>query len=300
MKEEVRKILEKHRYKIVGNHSAVKLCHWLRESLLRKRSCYKSKFYGIATHRCLQMTPSVAWCQHRCLFCWRPVEYTLGEKIDVPLDEPEFIVENSIKSQRELLSGYWGDARVSKKEMEEAYNPKHVAISLAGEPTNYPYIEELIEAYHKRGFTSFLVSNGMNPEKIAKVKPSQLYLSLIGYDEKSYLKICRPIIKDGWKRFLESLEIFGTRKLRRVIRITLVKGYNLEHAEKFAKLIEIASPTFIEAKGYVHVGFSRLRLKRENMPTFQEVFKFAKILEEETGYKIKDKCEESKVVLLER
>ena len=298
--KEALEILRKHHYKVVGKHSAVKLCHWTKKSILTKgeRFCYKQKFYGIKSHRCLQMSPSVAWCQHRCLFCWRPVEHTLGEEINVSLDEPSFIVEKSIEAQRSLLSGYWGEKRVDRKDMEEAWNPKHAAISLAGEPTTYPYIDELIEEYHKHGFTTFLVTNGMHPERLEKVKPYQLYLSLIGYDEESYKRICRPTIKDGWQRLMKSLEIFSGKKQRKVIRLTLVKGYNLEHAEKFAKLIELASPTFIEAKGYVHVGFSRQRLRRENMPTFDEVKEFAIALEKATGYKIKDYVEESKVVQL--
>lgn len=299
--EDVKRLLEKQGYKIVGRHSAVKLCHWTRERLLRKRSCYKAKFYGIASHRCVQMTPSVAWCQHSCLFCWRPVEYTLGSEHINFVDEPVEIVEASIEAQRTLLSGYGGEARVSKQELKEALDPKHVAISLAGEPTNYPYIAELIEAYKARGMTTFLVTNGMNPEKIAEVNPTSLYLSVISPDEQTYRRLNRPRIRDGWERFNQSLEVFGSKKgSRRVVRITLVKGYNLEKAEKFDSLIEKANPDYIEAKGYVHVGYSRQRLKRENMPSFEEVEAFAKTLARVTGYEIADKSLSSKVVLLKR
>ncbi|MCK4309827.1 MAG: 4-demethylwyosine synthase TYW1, partial [Methanomicrobia archaeon] len=72
MDREVRTLLRKQRYKIVGEHSAVKLCHWLKKSLMEDRVCYKQKFYGIKSHRCLQMTPAVISCTHKCLFCWRP------------------------------------------------------------------------------------------------------------------------------------------------------------------------------------------------------------------------------------
>ncbi len=301
MNREIKKLLEKQGYRIIGSHSAVKLCHWTRERLLRKRSCYKSKFYGIASHRCLQMTPSVAWCQHACLFCWRPVEHTLGSEFTLEPDEPEEIVEASIEAQRKLLSGYGGEARVSKEELREALEPKHVAISLAGEPTNYPYIAELIEAYKSKGMTTFLVTNGMNPEKIAQVKPTSLYLSVISPDEQTYRRLNRPRVKDGWERFNQSLEVFGSKKgTRRVVRITLVKGYNLEKAEKFASLIEKANPDYIEAKGYVHVGYSRQRLNRENMPAMEEVESFAKTLAQVTGYEIADRSLSSKVVLLKR
>ncbi|WP_456474218.1 4-demethylwyosine synthase TYW1 [Candidatus Pyrohabitans sp.] len=298
---EVREILEKQSYRIVGRHSAVKVCHWTRERLLRKRSCYKARFYGIESHRCLQMTPSVAWCQHSCLFCWRPVEHTLGAEMQGEADEPELIVEEALKAQRTLLSGYWGEKeRVTRQEMEEAYSPKHVAISLAGEPTNYPRIAELIEAFHRRGMTTFLVTNGMNPERIAEVRPTSLYISLIAHNEKLYRRINVPRVKDGWQRLMRSLEVFSQSRSRRVVRITLVRGYNLEAPEAFAPLIERADPDFIEAKGYVHVGYSRRRLTREHMPSYEEVGEFAGALAEATGYTIADSSRDSKVFLIKR
>lgn len=298
--EKVRGILEKQGYKIIGRHSAVKQCLWLKRSLIKNMPCYKQKFYGIASHRCIQLTPSFAWCQHACLFCWRPVEHSLGVEIDVELDEPGFIVEESIKAQRKILSGYKGNANVSMEKFKEAYNPRHAAISLSGEPTTYEYIDELIEEYHKRGFTTFLVSNGMLPERLERCNPTQLYLSLIAYDEEVYRKINRPLLKNGWQRLMQSIEIFSSKKTKKTIRITLVKGYNIEKPEKFAKLIEKANPDYIEPKGYVHVGYSRLRLQRENMPSYEEVMEFARILSREINYEIGDSSEISKVALLVR
>ena len=298
---EVREVLERQGYRIVGRHSAVKLCHWTRERLLRKRSCYKSKFYGIESHRCLQMTPSVAWCQHRCVFCWRPVEHTLGAELQGEVDDPEFIAEEAIKAQRALLSGYGGEKeRVTEQEFQEALSPRHVALSLAGEPTNYPRIGELVEAFHRRGMTTFLVTNGMNPERIAEVRPTSLYLSLIAHSEDLYRKINVPRIRDGWQRLLHSLEVFSQSRSRKVIRITLVRGYNLEAPEAFAPLIDIAQPDYIEAKGYVHVGYSRRRLTREHMPSYEEVGAFARALAEATGYAVADSSRDSKVFLLKK
>lgn len=293
-------LFEKQGYRIVGAHSAVKVCHWTKERLLRNRGCYKSRFYGIESHRCLQMTPSVAWCQHRCIFCWRPIEHTIGNEIDFEVDEPGFIVEESIKKQRVLLSGFKGNDKTDKQEVEEAFEPKHVAISLSGEPTNYPPIDELIREFNKRGLTTFLVTNGQNPEALKSVRPTQLYLSLIAYDNELYCRINNPQHGDGWERLNKSIEIFRQKKTRRVIRITLVKGYNLDYPEKFAELIKRARPDFIEPKGYVHVGYSRKRLRREDMPSFEEVYRFSEILGRETGYKIKDYSTVSKVVLLSK
>lgn len=300
MDEAIKKLYGRQGYRLVGEHSAVKVCHWTKEKLIRNRPCYKQKFYGIASHRCLQMTPSVAWCQHKCLFCWRPMEFMGAEMKLERYDEPAMIAEESIKKQRALLSGYWGEkGRVDMQEVEEAHNPRHAAISLSGEPTNYPYLQELIEEYHKRGMTTFLVTNGQNPEKLADVKPTQLYLSLIAYEEELYKKINLPLLKDGWERLNRSLEIMGQRKdVRKVVRLTLVRGYNLEHPEKFAKLILKTDPDFVEPKGYVHVGYSRRRLEREHMPSFEEIMQFSKILSEEIGYEIKNKAQDSKVALL--
>ncbi|MFQ5815986.1 MAG: radical SAM protein, partial [Candidatus Hydrothermarchaeaceae archaeon] len=234
------------------------------------------------------------------VFCWRPVEHTLGEEIDVELDEPAFIAEESVKRQRALLSGYWGEARASRQDVEEAYEPRHVAISLAGEPTNYPHIQELIREFHGRGMTTFLVTNGQNPERLGEVEPTQLYLSLIAYDEDLYRRVNAPRVRDGWSRLQESIDVLGDKGGRRVIRITLVRGYNLEHPERFAELVSRCEPDYVEPKGYVHVGFSRRRLERDHMPTFREVYDFGRVLAEETGYAVKDALRGSKVVLLSK
>ena len=59
MDEQLKARLQKQHYHLVGEHAGVKICHWTKESLLRDRSCYKGKFYGIASHNCLQMSPVV-------------------------------------------------------------------------------------------------------------------------------------------------------------------------------------------------------------------------------------------------
>ena len=59
--EELRSVYRRQGYRLVGNHSAVKTCHWARKSLSTggRENCYKQKFYGVPSHRCLQMTPSL-------------------------------------------------------------------------------------------------------------------------------------------------------------------------------------------------------------------------------------------------
>ncbi len=290
-------MLEKQGYRMVGRHSAVKLCHWVRERLLRGRACYKSRFYGIESHRCVQLTPSVAWCQHRCAFCWRPVEHTQGAEMEGSLDEPESIASGAIEAQRALLSGYGGESRVSRQDFAEALAPRHVAISLAGEPTNYPLLPELVQEFHRRGMSTFVVSNGMNPQVMERVEPTQMYLSLPAPTQEVYRKLARPVVRDGWSRLMQSLEVLSGMECRTAVRITLVRGYNFL-PEEYARLVEKAEPDFVEAKSYMHVGYSRRRLSRQHMPLHAEVVEFAEALADATGYRIKDASPESRVVLL--
>ena len=284
-------------YQIVGRHSAVKTCLWLKKSLKGEGVCYKQKFYGIRSHRCLQMTPALL-CNQSCVYCWRPLELLKGFE---GWDSPEFIVEESIKAQHRLLSGFHGTAGVDKKKLEEAYKPNQVAISLIGEPTLYPYLPELIEEYKHHNFTTFLVTNGTNPDVLELVEPTQLYISLTAYDEESHLVLNRPP-KSNWDRILRSLDVMSKAKSRTVIRLTLIKGYNMHEKaiEKYAQLIDKASPDFIEAKAYMYLGYSRLRLRYENMPEHADIVEFAEKLAKATGYEIKDESEPSRVVLLAR
>ena len=41
--------LERQQYRFAGGHSAVKVCHWTKQSLLNKDTCYKERFYGISS-----------------------------------------------------------------------------------------------------------------------------------------------------------------------------------------------------------------------------------------------------------
>ncbi len=278
-------------YHIIGKHSAVKTCLWLKKSLKDEGYCYKQKFYGIPSHRCLQMSPALI-CNLSCVHCWRPLDLMPPFK---EWDSPDFIVEESIKAQRRLLSGFFGTAGVNRKKLEEALEPKHVAISLIGEPTLYPRIDELVEEYKKRGFTTFLVTNGTNPSALEKTEPYQLYLSLTAYDEESH----RALQGKRWDKIEESLKLLPKLDTRTVIRLTLMRGINM-NPEKFAKLIDKASPDFVEAKAYMYLGYSRRRLKAENMPEHEEVRRFAEELAKLTGYEVKDESEVSRVVLLVR
>ena len=289
-------MLKRQHYSLFG-HSAAKLCHWTKASLTKGQVCYKQKFYGIESHRCLQMTPTVSWCQQNCVFCWRPL--TAPTKFPKDFSKPGEIVEESIARQRVLLSGYGAlREQIGEKKLNEAMNPNQVAISLAGEPPLYPELPKLVEEYNKRGFSSFVVSNGLETEMFSSLKPTQLYLSLEAADEKMHLKLNSPTEKNSWGKINSSLEAMPSIKTRKAIRITAIKGLNLGHEKEFAKLIERAQPDFVEVKAYMFVGYSRKRLAEENMPLYPEVREFAEKINKHLGYTVAGESKPSRVVLL--
>ncbi len=296
--------LERSGYRLLGEyrHSAVEVCRWTRKSILGQGFCYKQKFYekfyGVESHRCLQMTPSLPFCDHKCVFCWRNVDLTYPSWRG-GCDEPAVILDGAIEAQRRLLSGFKGNPNADRRKWEEAQNPTLCAISLAGEPTLYPKIGELIAECHRRGMRAFLVTNGQHPEVLREiVEPTQLYISVVAPDEGTYRRVCRPQVPDGWKQLNESLELMPSFGCGKVLRLTLVRGLNLKDPAGYARLIEKSGCDFAEPKGYMFVGYSRQRLKMENMPSHEEIKNFAEELARETGYEIADESEPSRVVLL--
>ena len=308
---ELRKRLVKQQYGFTGEHSAVKICNWTKRSLKDDGVCYKEKFYGIESHRCCQITPTVGFCQNKCIFCWREMDLneSTGEVKESEtikkLDEPEDIIKESIKQHRKLLTGFGGNDKVNMKKFKEAQNPNQFAISLTGEPTLYPKLNELIRLLKEKGNSVFVVSNGLEPEKIRNIEPpTQLYISLDAPTKDLFFQIDKTIIKNGWDKLMKSLDYLAEKKEKTAIRITLIKGMNMVCPEKYASLITKASPTYVEVKAYMHVGSSRERLERENMPSHKEVKEFAKKIidsfQADVKYKLENEQEESYVVLLKK
>ena len=217
-------------------------------------------------------------------------------------DTPEEIVEGCFKAQEKILTGYKGNEKADWRKLQEAQRPKQVAISLTGEPTLYDPLGELIQTFHKKGLTTFLVSNGTLPSKLSKLsqEPTQLYISLCAPNEEVYKRVCRPQFPSAWVKVNETLGLLQSFSCPSVIRMTMVKQHNMTAADEYAKLIEKANPTYIEAKAYMHIGFSNLRLGFDRMPMHGEVKDFAAQLAERTGYKIINEAPESRVVLLSR
>ena len=300
-KEEQAK-LEYSGYRFVGQygHAAAKICHWTRKSMVNEGVCYKEKFYGVKSHRCLQMSPAVPFCNQKCSFCWRDLSQTRIEW-EGEYDDPKTIIEGAIKAQNNLLCGFGGNKKVDRKKLEESKKPTNAAISLAGEPTLYPEIDELIAEFHRQDFTTFLVTNGMNWEKLGNLdnEPTQLYVSLDAPNEKVYKELCNPQINDAWNNLNKTLELMNSIDSRTAIRITSVKDKNMFNTDEYAELINKANPTYVEVKAYMFVGSSRKRLSLDNMPSHQDGRDFAQEIADKTGRELTQEAEVSRVVLLE-
>jgi len=297
MDESYRELLIKQQYRLYKDHAAVKLCHWMKESMIHGRHCYKQDFYNIESHRCLQMTPAINECSHRCTFCWRVQERDFEVK---DWAEPKEMLDALIEHQKLLISGFKGDSRCSPKMFKEASDPNQVAISLAGEPITYPYLSDFIKECHNRKMTTFLVTNGTYPDRLEEldVLPTQTYVTVAAPNEEIYRKVCRPKISDGWERLMRTLEILPSLNTRTVIRHTLVKDLNFGWEEDYANLDRIADPDLIEPKGYVFVGASRQRLSLTSMPSFAEIRDFSSRLGSLVGMEIIREREDSRVLLL--
>jgi tRNA wybutosine-synthesizing protein 1 len=301
--------LEKQGYHLLGRRGAYKACQWQKKALLHDTSCYKQRFYGIQSHRCLQMTPMVDKCTQSCEFCWRVTPSDIGvnwNQIDVedtdmiPVNE---LMDAVLMANLRSLGGYnpSAGADVSEKKYKEARDPKHVAISLAGEPTLYPMISDLIDEIHHRGMTSFLVTNGTRPDVLSTMSlPTQLYVTLAAPDETTYKLLCRPSIRNGWESILKSQETLQSLSTRTVNRLTMVANRNMHDVRAYSKLVDLGEPDFIEVKGYMFLGSSRNRLDHGNAPSHREIRAFSENLAALTGYHLLDEQVESRVVLLSR
>jgi len=306
---EVWKIYQKQGYRLLGahQHAAVKICQRTKESLRADRVCYKELWYPpIKSHRCMQMTPHLG-CNCHCLYCWRlhsgdrPGLYWKEFPFNVKeFDVPEEIVEEAVEKRERLLSGWKGNSNVDRKKFEEALKPTMMTMSLTGEPTLYPRISELIVEARKRDMVTFLVTNGTMPEALENMDPLpfQLYISVSAPDKNVYAKVVRPLVKDAWEQLNRTLELLPSLETRKVIRLTVIKGWNMTNYEGYAELIEKAKPDYIEVKAYEWVGQSQKRLPKKAMPYMEDIEEFASSIAKLTGYEIKGKYKPSGAILL--
>jgi wyosine [tRNA(Phe)-imidazoG37] synthetase (radical SAM superfamily) len=368
-------------YRIIGNnkHTAIKPCHWLEQKLMTgrdNRNCYKGVF-GVQSHRCLQNTPSMPFCNQQCVFCWRDTENgNISREFSVEPDEPKELVDEMIRHHQDIIKNHLPlrrylenyeimidlldymlknrenqtlnslskGLRVSKNKVEralnllknqeflesmdntlknyklndeiscciesrdeivklikislttpdeimqahsEAMNPNHAAISLDGEPFLYPKLDGLVSEFRNRKMTTFIVTNGTLPERIESLSslPSQLYITLPAPTKELYKKICRPMIKNGWEKILDSLSLPESLSCRTVVRLTAVKNLNLseKYIEDYVRIVKMANPNFFEIKGFTLQASAlniKERLKSDKpmqhyFPTYEDLEKFA-------------------------
>ena len=111
----------------------------------------------------------------------------------------------------------------------------------------------------------FLIRRNLSPV-------TQLYVSVDASTKDSLKKIDRPLFRDFWERFTESLKALSDKvcnnykrydilKLafsyrskhffqgqRTVYRLTLVKAWNTDEIRNYADLVQLGRPDFIEVK----------------------------------------------------
>jgi tRNA wybutosine-synthesizing protein 1 len=291
--------LVKQQYRIVGSHSAVKTCGWTKNMINGVGGCYKLKFYGIMSHQCMQMTTSIS-CANRCTFCWRGYKAPVSKEWKWDVDDPKMILEESLKAHHKLMIGFGGSHKANTTVYEQSKEVKHVALSLTGEPITYPRMNELIDEFHAKGISTFLVTNAQYPEHIKNLKPiTQLYCSVDAPTKELLKEIDKPLFTDYWERMLLSLKYLAEKKQRTCVRLTLIKGVNDMFIEKYAELITLSGTDFIEVKSYMFVGPSQQRLSKDNMLMHEEIVVFSKQLEKLLpDYSIVSEHIPSRVVLL--
>jgi len=295
-----RKFLEKQGYRLVGKHSAIKLCYYCKSSLKDNGDCYKNKFYGINSWKCIQASVTLDICNLRCQWCWRDIDYN-PKKVKF-LDDPKEIIEGFVKEQKNALDGYLGNEKVNKEKIIESMKPRHIALSLTGDACMYPRLPELINEIHKKNMTSFLVTNGTFTEMVKRLvnnQPTQMYITLPAADEETFKHVCRPIANNLWGKIIDSLSLL--RKFRRsTVRLTLGRGLNFKDPEKYAKIINDNEFKFLELKSVMCVGYARYRITGEQMLGHEEIKKFAEELSKMTDFKIIDEEPRGRVVLMSK
>lgn len=276
-----RKALTKEGYKIIGTHSAVKMCRWTKNQMRGRGGCYKHSFYGITSYQCMEATPSLA-CANKCVFCWRHHKNPVGTEWRWKTDPPSMIVDQAIEEHRAMVNQMKGVPGVVPERYQEAFTVRHCALSLVGEPIMYPHINEMLHLLHDRKISSFLVTNAQFPDAIRSLDPvTQLYVSVDAATKESLKAVDRPLFKDFWERFRQSLLFMKEKQQRTVYRMTLVKSYNMDEVEQYCDLIQEGQPDFIEIKAVTYCGKSDASsLTMKNVPWHYEVCSYAEAIVE--------------------
>ena len=273
--------LKKEGYKLIGTHSAVKLCRWTKHQLRGRGGCYKHTFYGITSYQCMEATPSLA-CANKCVFCWRHHKNPVGKEWKWKTDDPYYIVDEAVKTHIKMIKETKGIPGVNMARWDEAHTVRHCALSLVGEPIMYPRIGELLGELHNRDISTFLVTNGQHPQAIESLRPvTQLYVSVDAPTPESLIAIDRPLFSDAWERLQQSLSFLKDKGQRTVARLTVVKGWNSDEIDGYANLIALGKVSLVEIKGVTFCGKSDAsNLNMSNTPWHHEVVDLARKLKD--------------------
>ncbi len=276
--------LTKQGYTIIGSHSGVKICRWTKSALRGRGSCYKNSFYGIASHLCMETTPSLS-CSNKCVFCWRHGTNPVSTTWRWQVDDPEMIFAGAKEGHYKKIKMMRGVPGVRSERFEEAMRIRHCALSLVGEPIFYPRINEFVGLLHGERISSFLVCNAQHPQQLQDLRRvTQLYVSIDASNKDSLRKIDRPLHRDFWERFNSCLDTLREKRFeqRTVFRLTLVKGFNIDdEVEGYADLVAKGLPCFVEIKGVTYCGTSTSSsagLTMQNVPFYEEVVAFVEAL----------------------
>ncbi|MEE6469786.1 hypothetical protein FKM82_008767 [Ascaphus truei] len=245
--------LTKQGYRLIGSHSGVKLCRWTKSMLRGRGGCYKHSFYGIESHRCMETTPSLA-CANKCVFCWRHHTNPVGTEWRWKMDQPEMILEGAIENHQNMIKQFKG-MMPTKKQCGEGSTASNVSR------------EALNIFFH------------IQHEAQCLEPVTQLYVSVDASTKDSLKKIDRPLFKDFWQRFIDSLKALAEKQQRTVYRLTLVKAWNVDELKAYADLVTVGRPDFIEVKGVTYCGESSAsNLTMANVPWHEEVIHFVQEL----------------------
>lgn len=281
------KSLTKQGYTIVGSHSGVKICRWTKSAMRGRGSCYKFAFYGIRSHLCMETTPSLA-CSNKCVFCWRHGTNPVAKSNwRWEVDPPEKVLAGALEGHYKKIKQMRGVPGIQMDRFQEAFQVRHCALSLVGEPIFYPHINQFVDMLHERGISSFLVCNAQHPDNLAQLlKVTQLYVSIDAPTKTDLKKVDRPLNSDFWERLMACLDILRTtqKNQRTVFRLTLVKGFNMNEVASYADMVERAQPSQIEVKGATFCGSSNANgnpLTMQNIPFYEECKTFCDQLSRE-------------------
>ncbi|PIK50912.1 hypothetical protein BSL78_12212 [Apostichopus japonicus] len=280
----IRQSLTKQGYKLIGSHSGVKLCRWTKVKILDVfNKCKSNRKLKFKAEHVLHHTNPV------------------GTEWKWKMDQPDVIVKGAMENHYKLINQFKGVPGVKDERMQEAMKIKHCALSLVGEPIMYPEINTLVRMLHGHEISTFLVTNAQFPDAIKQLLPvTQLYVSVDASTKDSLKKIDRPLFKDFWQRFLDSLRALSDKGQRTVYRLTIVKSWNSEEIEGYAELVDLGKPDFIEIKGVTYCGESKAStLTMQNVPWHEEVLGFVQnLVDMLPDYELACEHEHSNCVLL--